>query len=999
MENKTSVLVSAHTSAGKTVVAQYAIAKALKENQRVIYTSPIKALSNQKYRELEQEFKDVGLMTGDVTLNPNATCLVMTTEILRNMLYKGSNVTREMGWVIFDEVHYMRDKDRGVVWEETIILLPNIVNYVFLSATIPNANQFAQWICRIKKQPCNVVSTSYRPVPLQHYVYPSGSEGIYLVVDKKGTFKEENFNKAVTMLEDDYKLSSIHSNLNKDNKSKNKSKKNSQENNIKKLLQLIKDSNLYPAIVFSFSKRDCESNAQALSKLDLTIPEEKDSIELIYNNAIKSLSEDDQNLPQIQHMLPLLKIGVGIHHGGLLPIVKEIVELLFQEGLVKVLFSTETFSMGINMPAKTVVFTSIEKFDGEKHRFLGGGEYIQMSGRAGRRGLDDIGITIMMITKKINTEVCKAMLSGQADALFSSFKLSYNMIVNLMRIEGLSPDFIVKQSFRQFQSEANVPELIDNILNLKDELYSIKINSEDETLCSSIEKNNEEINKNKLLIKEKVFTPVNLLKYLIKGRLVKIKNFGWGIFLKVQKKDISISSKVGKSDIIEEDYLLNNNNNNNKGYINKDISLMQKDKYIQSIKNLQGAPISIYLCDVMLFVLEELDINKKLQPVDFNKILNDRNSESFRLGVIPVSFNCIDEISELKINIPDKIDLDDSSIIKSLENKFYTFYKIKYDVDLCPMHPSKIINLNQNNDILQIIEKNNLYEKNNKELFNKLNESYNKYNITNNDNNNNNNKKSNNNIINSTNKDSLLSVHYNLILNKYKKKEDIRYELHKQIDKLIDLKETVLNEELQKRKKVLRSFDFVNSETVRSKGQVACLLSSADEIVLTEMLFNSQFNDVEPEYLAAVLSCFLTEERGKKNDKEIEFKDIFKNKGKLKELHNKVLDYAKKVSVILKENRLNIDENNYVSSFKCDLMEVVYAWASNKKFSEIMELTEDYEGNVIRVIRRLDELIKQVSDCAMLIGNNKLKSSLNTASEKIKRGIIFAASLYLEDGK
>lgn len=159
-------MVAAHTSAGKTAIAEYAIAQSLNKKARVIYTSPIKALSNQKYRELAEEFKDVGLMTGDVTINETASCLVMTTEILRSMLYNGSEVVREMAWVIFDEVHYMRDKERGVVWEETMILLPEKVKYVFLSATIPNAREFAEWICKIKQQPCSVVYTDFRPTPL-----------------------------------------------------------------------------------------------------------------------------------------------------------------------------------------------------------------------------------------------------------------------------------------------------------------------------------------------------------------------------------------------------------------------------------------------------------------------------------------------------------------------------------------------------------------------------------------------------------------------------------------------------------------------------------------------------------------------------------------------------------------------------------------------------------------------------------------------------------------
>lgn len=200
IERNESVLVSAHTSAGKTVVAEYAIAQCLRNKQRVIYTSPIKALSNQKFRDLQGEFEDVGLMTGDVSINPDASCLVMTTEILRSMLYRGSEIVREVGWVIFDEIHYMRDKERGVVWEESIILLPDTIHFVFLSATIPNAMQFAEWICKTHNQPCHVVYTNFRPTPLQHYLFPKGGDGIYLVVDEKQNFREANFNKAMQYL-------------------------------------------------------------------------------------------------------------------------------------------------------------------------------------------------------------------------------------------------------------------------------------------------------------------------------------------------------------------------------------------------------------------------------------------------------------------------------------------------------------------------------------------------------------------------------------------------------------------------------------------------------------------------------------------------------------------------------------------------------------------------------------------------------------------------------
>lgn len=462
IERNESVLVSAHTSAGKTVVAEYAIAKSLKANQRVIYTSPIKALSNQKYREFMEEFSDVGLMTGDVTINPSATCLVMTTEILRSMLYRGGEVMREVQWVIFDEIHYMRDKSRGVVWEETIILLPDKVRYVFLSATIPNAMQFAEWICKIHHQPCHVVYTNYRPTPLQNYLFPAGAEGIHLVVDEKGVFREDNFQKAMASLGD--KMGDHSGDINgKQFKGKKKGKTNTGGNkgpsDIYKIVKMIMLKNYNPVIVFSFSKRECESLAIQMSQLAFNDENEKDMVGKVFQNAIESLSEEDRSLPQIQHILPLLRRGIGIHHSGLLPILKEVIEILFQEGLIKVLFATETFSIGLNMPAKTVVFTSVRKFDGISQRWVTPSEYIQMSGRAGRRGLDDRGIVILMIDEKMEPQVAREIVKGEQDRLNSAFYLGYNMILNLMRVEGVSPEYMLNRCFFQFQNTSGVSDL------------------------------------------------------------------------------------------------------------------------------------------------------------------------------------------------------------------------------------------------------------------------------------------------------------------------------------------------------------------------------------------------------------------------------------------------------------------------------------------------------------------------------------------------------------
>lgn len=247
---------------------------------------------------------------------------------------------------------------------------------------------------------------------------------------------------------------------------------------ISRIIKMIMVKNYNPVIVFSFNKRECEANALSMAKSEFNSTDEQGLVINIFTNAIENLSLDDRNLPQIEQFVPLLKRGIGVHHSGLLPILKEVIEILFQEGLIKVLFATETFSIGLNMPAKTVVFTDARKFDGREQRSLSSGEYIQMSGRAGRRGLDDRGVVIVMCDEKMEPSVAKKMIKGEADRLDLAFHISYNMIMNLMRVEGISPEYMLERCFHQFQSSTGVSKLEEGecspnirFLNLRPLIY------------------------------------------------------------------------------------------------------------------------------------------------------------------------------------------------------------------------------------------------------------------------------------------------------------------------------------------------------------------------------------------------------------------------------------------------------------------------------------------------------------------------------------------------
>lgn len=323
--------------------------------------------------------------------------------------------------------------------------------------------QFAEWIVKIHAQPCHVVYTDFRPTPLQHYFFPAGGEGMNLIVDEKGAFREENFQKAMSAIaetkgDDPADANAKGKGKGKDKKT-NKGKQEKQGGDIWKLVRMIMLRNYNPVIVFSFSKRECEALALNMSKLAFNDNSEKEMVSKVFNSAIEMLSDEDKSLPQIGNLLPLLRRGIGVHHSGLLPILKETIEILFQEGLIKVLFATETFSIGLNMPAKTVVFTSVRKFDGVSLRWITPSEFIQMAGRAGRRGIDERGIVIMMINEEMDPAVAKEIVRGEQDKLNSAFYLGYNMILNLLRVEGISPEFMLERCFHQFQNQAGVADL------------------------------------------------------------------------------------------------------------------------------------------------------------------------------------------------------------------------------------------------------------------------------------------------------------------------------------------------------------------------------------------------------------------------------------------------------------------------------------------------------------------------------------------------------------
>ncbi|XP_033273849.1 SKI2 subunit of superkiller complex protein isoform X3 [Orcinus orca] len=451
LERHDSVFVAAHTSAGKTVVAEYAIALAQKHMTRTIYTSPIKALSNQKFRDFRNTFGDVGLLTGDVQLHPEASCLIMTTEILRSMLYSGSDVIRDLEWVIFDEVHYINDAERGVVWEEVLIMLPDHVSIILLSATVPNALEFADWIGRLKRRQIYVISTVARPVPLEHHLFtgnsPKTQGELFLLLDSRGTFHTKGYYAAVEARKE---RMSKHAQTFGAKQPTHQGGPAQDRGVYLSLLASLRTRAQLPVVVFTFSRGRCDEQASGLTSLDLTTSSEKSEIHLFLQRCLARLRGSDRQLPQVLHMSELLHRGLGVHHSGILPILKEIVEMLFSRGLVK----------------------------------------------------------------------------GKPSQLQSQFRLTYTMILNLLRVDALRVEDMMKRSFSEFPSRKDSKAHEQTLAELTKRLGALEEPDVTGQLVDLPEyySYGEELTETRSLIQRRIIESVNGLKSLSAGRVVIVKN-------------------------------------------------------------------------------------------------------------------------------------------------------------------------------------------------------------------------------------------------------------------------------------------------------------------------------------------------------------------------------------------------------------------------------------------------------------------------------------------
>lgn len=487
-----SVLVAAPTGAGKTVVGEFCCHDAMKHvveqgserrhHGKTFYTTPIKALSNQKYRDLCDRYGEdqVGLLTGDRSIRGEAPVVVMTTEVLRNMLYEASPTLRGLRYVVLDEVHYLADRARGAVWEEVLIQLPASVQVAALSATVSNAEEFGDWLDAVRDG-CEVIIEEKRPVPLRHHYYVNDRVYPTFRAGNKGQASREHRDRAAQALAGVPNPDVVMLERRASRSSPRTSRRGRRVHTGPRLrwpsrpdvVDELARRNWLPAIVFVFSRAGCEKAVEELvrSGIRLTTPEERDEIARTVDTLLADLPPSDLAVLNHQQWRAALLDGVAAHHAGMVPAFKEAVEVCFQMGLLKVVVATETLALGINMPARTVVIERLEKWNGETHVMLTPGEYTQLTGRAGRRGIDKVGNAVVNYQRNLDFTTVAGLVGTRAYPLKSSFAPSYNMAVNLLRQhDQQQAETLLGASFAQFQADRDTGGLGVRLAEVEDGL-------------------------------------------------------------------------------------------------------------------------------------------------------------------------------------------------------------------------------------------------------------------------------------------------------------------------------------------------------------------------------------------------------------------------------------------------------------------------------------------------------------------------------------------------
>lgn len=1055
LEQNNNILVCAHTSCGKTLVAEYGIALAKNNRKKVIYTSPIKSLSNQKYSELEKKFENVGIITGDVKKNQDAQCLVVTTEILHKFLYNQCDIMNNVGTVIFDEVHYINDNERGHIWEEILIVLPKNISIIMLSATIPNYYEFASWIGNIKKTKVYIEITKKRVIPLQYSIYID-EHHIFQIKNKKEKIdykeienafvylkskkKKNNYNNKIGMSEnknnrDSEKENKIRgessssnsekegnegneinadennneeetnetSDNNSNHNEKNNYKKNEEEDKVKEVIKYLLNKKLYPATLFIFHIQKIQEYSNMVIKNNnlSELPKEvMEKIDNFFDKAISEIPEESKNIGQIKYIKQILKYGIGVHHSGLLPILREIIEILYFHGFIKILFATTSFSIGLNMPTKTVVFTSLYKYHENKNKMITSSEFLQMCGRAGRRGIDEIGNVFILYYKnkgKKEIESLKNILEGKGNELGSKFRLSYRIILSFYHQNLKDIKDFFRESFYESHNIKINPEKLEKIKKLKKEIEK-KINfiypknvKKKDTISKKQLYDLEDLPFKKILnkisnydsINNKIYNNKKIIEYLENkhGIILLVKNNSYNGINKYNKPDlvmlINVLNLKGKKKL----WCLTITNFDNKCCSNSNKIEESKKNEIEIVApkfNNNKGKFKEYQYKYLLLNVEDI-----IEIYEKPKIYLD---EYYNKDKISNNFDITDEgyyyfkndksihnalkffYRIIKNNFPKKDILINSKHIKIHQNK-----KIVKELDY-----QKLINIeNKNNE--DFLKKNKL-----KEEIENIQNSLHQKNI---------------NIIN-----DILSIEIKI---KKIRKEIIngeKQELDKKFNQRLKLLESLNYIQIDNNgdSNTFNNIEEVNyyNYSLTLKGKASLEILANDSILITELLFSNIFtinNKILPvEIIVPFLASFVNCERVKDLDTEIELHDDKTNNENIQYLMGNFYKIYNNLNET--EKIFELSESCYNRYFSFKYFYPIYFWMKGDKLSDVCKKYQILEGKFYTIIINVFYIVVEIINFYNKINvKQEIIETFTNIKNNLLKDILKVESLYLKN--
>lgn len=680
------VLVTAHTGTGKTLPAEFAIEYFVSKGKKVIYTGPIKSLINQKFYDFTNKYPHIsfGILTGDIKFNPEAQVLVMTAEILLNKLYQINNKVNtkssvdfdidfenELACVVMDEVHYANDVDRGHVWESSLMMLPKHIQLVMLSATIDQPENFAYWCENLhKNKEVYLTNTNYRVVPLTHYSFITANQSVFKHIKDKATQSEIKsvIDKPLVLQNSTGKFNDeTYIKVNKTLKLfENNKIKVSRSHVLNKVTEYLTENEMLPALCFVLSRKQLEVCAKEVTtnllEFDSKVPYIIDrECEQILRSKLTNFQEY-LHLPEYTSMLSLLRKGIAIHHSGILPVLKEIVELLYAKGYIKLLFATETFSIGVNMPTKTVIFTDVNKFDGNLTRTLYSHEMAQMSGRAGRRGLDKVGHVIHLnnLFRNVDSVSYKTMMNGKPQTLTSKFKISYNLLLNLLDIGD--------NNLIQFASKSMITKDLDNQMG---ELYTkmTKLQTELDNMnnCLKNLRTPREIIDEYIELNKNIKFSVNKKRKEMERKLQAIKD-GYKFIDHDQASCYKISEKEQELNALQRQYdALNSYFKSGVGSV---LELLNEEGFIEG-DNSDEKSLKLTLHGKIASQIREIHC------LAFAKLYGEKKLENLSTKQLIALFSCFTNIrvaDDFKDNVPKSCDVSVNTIVNEVENLYNSYY-------------------------------------------------------------------------------------------------------------------------------------------------------------------------------------------------------------------------------------------------------------------------------------------------------------------------------------